>query len=320
MTFRQIEYIVAVEKYRHFATAAEKCCVTQPTLSMMINKAEDELGIKIFDRSKYPVEITPTGMRVIEQAKRVLAESAGFKDIINEGKDKVKKEMIIGIIPSLSTYIIPIILPKLFVQYPELKIRIVETDAKNIITTLKSGGLDLGIMSSPTTDDQLNDVPIVQEKFYLYVSDKEDMTKKETVLYKDIDINRLWLLESEHPFVDYLKLFYLQNNPLAPEKKLIFESGCYQTLINIVKVYGGMALLPQLAVSQLSNYEKGFVKQLESPEPERGINIITNNHSSGSKLIEAFIRVIKADLNSAIVSCSKEMSKNRNSYYALKES
>jgi LysR family transcriptional regulator, hydrogen peroxide-inducible genes activator len=319
MTFRQIEYIVAVEKYRHFATAAENCCVTQPTLSMMINKAEDELGIKIFDRSKYPVEVTPTGMRVIEQARRVLAESAGFKEIINEGKEKVKKEMIIGVIPSLSTYIIPIILPKLFVQYPDMKIRIVETDTKNIISTLKSGGLDLGIMASPTTDDQINDVSVVQEKFYLYVSDKEELAKKDTIFYSDIDINRLWLLENEHPFVDYLKLFYLQNRPLAPEKKLIFESGCYQTLINIVKVHGGMALLPQLAVKQLSNYQKGFVRQLESPEPERGINIITNKHAAGNKLIEAFIRVIKADLNTAIVSFSKEMESSRREVYELRQ-
>ncbi|HTB31992.1 MAG TPA: LysR substrate-binding domain-containing protein [Bacteroidia bacterium] len=310
MTFRQIEYIVAVEKYRHFATAAENCCVTQPTLSMMINKAEDELGIKIFDRSKYPVEITPTGMRVIEQAKRVLAESAGFKDIVNEGKEKVKKEMIIGIIPSLSTYIVPIILPKLFDHYPELKIRIVETEAKNIVSTLKSGGLDLGIMAAPTVDDQLNDVSVIMEKFYLYVSDKEELSKKNTILYSDIDINRLWLLENEHPFVDYLKLFYLQNRPLSPEKRLIFESGCYQTLINVVKVHGGMALLPQLAITQLSNYQKGFIRQLESPEPERGINIITNKHSTGNKLIEAFIRVIKADLSSAIVNFSKEKDKN----------
>src|SRR5580658_7917779 len=129
MTFRQIEYIVAVEKYRHFATAAENCCVTQPTLSMMINKAEDELGIKIFDRSKFPVDVTPTGMRVVEQARRVLAESAGFKEIVNEGKEKVKKEMILGISSCLSTYIAPLILPKLFEQYPDLKIRIIETEA-----------------------------------------------------------------------------------------------------------------------------------------------------------------------------------------------
>jgi LysR family hydrogen peroxide-inducible transcriptional activator len=315
MTFRQIEYIVAVEKYRHFATAAENCCVTQPTLSMMINKAEDELGIKIFDRSKYPVEVTPTGMRVIEQARRVLAESAGFKEIVNEGKEKVKKEIIMGITSSLSTYIVPLILPKLFEQYPELKIRIIETEAKNIVSTLKSCELDLGILSSPTKDDQLNDISIVQEKFYLYVSPKEELAKKDTIFYKDIDVNRLWLLENEHPFVDYLKLFYLQKKPQNTEKKLIFESGCYQTLINIVNVYGGMALLPQLAIMQLSDYQKGFIKQLESPEPERGINIITNKHCTGNKLIDSFIRVIKNDLTNAVESVTKENTKKVVSVY-----
>ncbi len=309
MTFRQIEYIVAVEKYRHFATAAENCCVTQPTLSMMINKAEEELGVKIFDRSKYPVDVTPTGMKVVEQAKRVLAESAGFKEIINEGKEKVKKEMIVGILPSLSTYISPLILPKLFNQFPDLKIRLIETDAKNLTATLKSGEIDLGILSAPVKDDQLNDVSVIQEKFYIYVSDREDISRKNIVTYNDIDASRLWLLENEHPFVDYLKLFYLQKRPLSPEKKLVIESGCYQTLINIVNEYGGMALLPQLAIRQLSNYQKGFVKQLESPEPERAINIITNKHVVGNKLIESFIRVIKADLNSAIANFSKEKDK-----------
>lgn len=315
MTFRQIEYIVAVEKYRHFATAAENCCVTQPTLSMMINKAEDELGIKIFDRSKYPVEVTPTGMRVVEQARRVLAESAGFKEIVNEGKEKVKKEMIMGITSSLSTYIAPLILPKLFEQYPDLKIRIIETEAKNIVSTLKSCEIDLGILSSPTKDDQLNDMPIVQEKFYLYVSPKEELSKKETIFYKDIDVNHLWLLENEHPFVDYLKLFYLQKKSNMNEKKLIFESGCYQTLINIVNVHGGMALLPQLALLQLNDYQKSFVKQLEAPEPERGINIITNKHCTGHKLIESFIRVIKSDLTSAIAAVTKEQNRNLLSVY-----
>jgi LysR family transcriptional regulator, hydrogen peroxide-inducible genes activator len=306
MTFRQIEYIVAVEKYRHFATAAENCCVTQPTLSMMINKAEDELGIKIFDRSKFPVDVTPTGMRVIEQAKRVLAESAGFKEIINEGKEKVKKEIIIGITSSLSTYIAPLILPKLFEQYPELKIRIIEAEAKNIVSTLKSCEIDLGILSSPTKDDQLNDITIVQEKFYLYVSPKEELSGKDTIFYKDIDVNRLWLLENEHPFVDYLKLFYLQKKSNIKEKKLIFESGCYQTLINIVDTYGGMALLPQLAILQLSGHQKGFIRHLESPEPERSINIVTNTHCTGHKLIDSFIRVIKTDLTSAVQSLSKD--------------
>ena len=216
MTFRQIEYIVAVEKFRHFVSAAEYCCVTQPTLSMMINKAEDELGIKIFDRSKFPVEVTPTGMRLVEQAKRVLAESAGFKEIVNEGKQKIKKEIIIGVASSLSAYIAPIILPKLFEQYPELKIRVIETEAKHIVSTVKSGELDFGILSSPTKDDLLNDISIVQEKFYLYISPKEELSKKDTILYKDIDVNRLWLLENEHPFVDYLKLFYLQKKAEQP--------------------------------------------------------------------------------------------------------
>jgi LysR family transcriptional regulator, hydrogen peroxide-inducible genes activator len=300
MTFRQIEYIVAVEKFRHFATAAENCCVTQPTLSMMINKAEDELGLKIFDRSKYPVEVTPMGLRVVEQAKRVLAESAGFKDIINEGKEKVKKEMIVGILPALSTYITPLVLPTLFKQYPEMKIRIIETELKNIITTLKSGEIDLGILSSPTTDDQLNDVPLVQEKFYLYVSPNDELARKDIGLYKDIDINSLWLLENEHPFVDYLKLFYLQKRPLAPEKKLIIETGCYQTLINIVNEYGGCALLPQLAVKLLPGHQLSNIRKIETPEPERAINVITNKHSTGNRLTETFTRIIKEDLNTAV--------------------
>jgi LysR family hydrogen peroxide-inducible transcriptional activator len=282
---------------------------------MMINKAEEELGIKIFDRSKYPVDVTPTGMRVVEQAKRVLAESAGFKEIVNEGKEKVKKEMIIGIIPSLSTYIVPLILPKLFSQYPELKIRIIETEAKSLVATLKSGEIDLGILSVPVKDDQLNDIAVIMEKFYLYVSPKEEISHKSRVTYTDIDANRLWLLENEHPFVDYLKLFYLQKRPLSPEKKLVIESGCYQTLINIVNEHGGMALLPQLAIRQLSNQQKAYVKQLESPEPERGINIITNKHVAGNKLIESFIRVIKADLTSAIANFGKEKDKNLISIY-----
>lgn len=319
MNFRQIEYIVAVEKYRHFATAAEKCFVTQPTLSMMINKAEDELGIKIFDRSKFPVEVTPTGLRVIEQAKRVLFETAGFKEIINDEKDKVKKVIVLGVIPSLATYIIPLVLPKLSEAYPQLKVRIVETDSKSLVAGLKTSEIDMGMMASPAADDQLNDMPVLQEKFHLYVSENEELAKKTTIMYKDIDMSRLWCFENECSSINQLMLTHFRKKESKSEKKWIFESGCYQTLIHLVDEYGGMTLIPQLALRHLSTAQLSRVKPFESPQPEREINIAVNKNYTRNKLIELIIKGMKEDLTAAVVSLSKAKDTNHLKVYELGE-
>jgi LysR family hydrogen peroxide-inducible transcriptional activator len=286
---------------------------------MMINKAEDELGIKIFNRSKFPVEVTPTGMRVIEQAKRVLYETAGFKEIINEEKDKVKKVVIIGITPSLATYITPLILPKLSEQYPQLKVRIVEAESKNIVAALKTSEMDMGVLTSPVTDEQLNDVSVLQEKFYLYVSDKEELAKKETVIYKDIDMSRLWLFENECSSINQMMLAHLRKKEMGGEKKWVFESGCYQTLINLVDEYGGMTLVPQLATKNLTGNRLSQIKQFESPEPERAINIATNKNLSRNKLIELVIKGMRQDLNFAVSSLNKMKETNLLRHYQVGE-
>jgi LysR family hydrogen peroxide-inducible transcriptional activator len=159
MNLQQLEYLVAVDTWRHFSTAAEKCHVTQPTLSMMIQKFELELDVKVFDRSKQPVVTTAIGQKIIEQARTILNETAALKKIVVEQKGEIAGELRIGIIPTLAPYLLPLFLNKFLLKYPDLKLKIVELTTKQIIQELESQRLDAGILATPLKQPSLKETP-----------------------------------------------------------------------------------------------------------------------------------------------------------------
>ena len=149
MTFVQLEYLVAVDTYRHFAQAAEHCFVTQPTLSMQLKKLEDELGVLLFDRSKQPVIPTEAGIEIIAQAKKILAEKSLIADIVHSRKGMIAGELKLGIIPTLAPYLLPLFIHQFIRKYKNVKLVVTELTTGNIITRLKDGRLDAGILVTP---------------------------------------------------------------------------------------------------------------------------------------------------------------------------
>lgn len=181
MTITQLEYIVAVDTYRSFVAAADKCFVTQPTLSMQVQKLEDTLGVKIFDRSKQPVTPTEIGIEIITQARIMLSESEKIKEIITDRQKELSGELKVGIIPTIAPYILPKILHGFIEKYPQVKLIVWEQTTEQIIAQLKLGVIDCGILSTPLHESTLTEVPVFYENFVAYVSKNSKLSKKKTL-------------------------------------------------------------------------------------------------------------------------------------------
>lgn len=292
MTLQQLEYIIAVDNYRHFLRAAEKCFVTQATLSMMIQKLEEELGVKIFDRSKQPVKPTVVGVKIIAQARRIVSEASRVKEIIKEEKGEVSGELKIGIIPTLAPYLVPLFLKEFTTEFPLIKLIINEHTTSAIIQGLKNGQLDAGILATPLNDTSIKENVLFYEKYFLYVNDNEKGFNKQYVLPSDIDIDRLWLLEEGHCMrSQILNLCELKKRHQVDEK-LHYEAGSIETLKNLVEKNFGITIIPELATFNLSKPQKKRIRYFKEPTPVREISIVTHREYVKEKLIEALKEVI----------------------------
>ncbi len=286
MNIQHLIYVLAVDTHRHFAKAAEKCFVTQPTLSMMIHKLEEELDIKIFDRSKQPVVPTEAGEKVIKQAKIILQEVSRMEIIISELKGELKGELKLGIIPTVAPYLLPLFLHSFLKKYPLLKIKITELTTQQIIDKLKNHHLDAGILATPLNNDSLNEQALYYEQFVVYASANETVMKKKFLLPGDIDTNHLWLLEEGHCLrSQVLNLCELRKKELETSN-LEYEAGSIETLKKIVDFNNGITILPELALKELSPADLKNVRHFKPPVPVREISIVTYRHFVKQTMID----------------------------------
>ena len=292
MNLQQLDYIIAVDTFRHFAKAAEKSFVTQATLSMMIQKLETELGVKIFDRSRQPVTPTEIGKKIIEQARKIVSEAGQLKEIINLEKGDVAGELKVGIIPTLAPYLLPLFLKEFSDTYPQVKLNISEHTTTTIIQKLKSGLLDAGILATPLNDNSIKEQPIFFEKYFLYVNNKEKGFDKQYVLPSNIDISRLWILEEGHCMRSQILNLCELKKAHSDEEKIHYEAGSIETLKNIVEKNFGITIIPELATFNLTNSQKKRLRYFKPPTPVREISIITHREFIKMRLIEALKEMI----------------------------
>jgi LysR family hydrogen peroxide-inducible transcriptional activator len=284
MTLTQLEYIVALDDWRHFALAAEKCFVTQPTLSMQVQKLEEELGIKIFDRTRQPVIPTEIGAAVIAQARTTIRESQAIKQIINTRKDGLSGELHLGIIPTLAPYLLPPLYKLMKEKYPDLHLIIRETITDNVIDELKQNKLDCGIVVTPLKDSSIREDVLFYEELFVYVSKKNSLSRKKYVLANEIDPDQLWLLEEGHCFrSQVLNLCELRK---SRDFRFRYETGNIETLKRMVDKSDGITILPELAVMEFNRTERKLVKRLKQPSPAREVSIVTHRDHVKSKLIQ----------------------------------
>lgn len=296
MNIQQLEYLIAVNKYKHFGKAAQACFITQPTLSAMIQKFEDELDVKIFDRTTHPIRTTDIGVQIIEEAKTVI-------DAVNELKNKASLlnnvlagKLNLGIIPTVSSFILPSEIFDFLKENPKIELNVKEMTTDNIIKSLKSGELDAGIISTPydAASEFYQDF-LFNEELMIYSSDI-DSKKDSFVIPEEIDTNKVWLLEEGNCLkTQFENICNLKENSLKP-KNLEFLASNINTLIQMVDKVGGITILPELAVPQLSEIQKNKISRFRKPFPFREISLIYYKPTYKQKILSEMATSIKISL------------------------
>lgn len=287
MTIVQLEYIVAVDTYRSFVGAAEKCFVTQPTLSMQIQKLEDTLGVKLFDRSKQPVTPTEIGIDIIAQARVLLAESEKIKEIITDRQKELSGELKVGIIPTISPYILPKILSGFVAKYPQVKLIVWEQTTENIIQQLKLGTIDCGMLSTPLHESALLEIPVFYENFVAYTSKSSKLYKKKSINPDDIDMEEIWVLNEGHCMREQVLNICQRRKATQGFKHFEYNTGSVETLKRMVDQNNGATILPELAISDLSDKQMDRVRYFKTPEPAREVSIVIQKNYLKRRMIDA---------------------------------
>ena len=272
MTIQQLEYIIAVDKHRHFGHAAESCFVTQPTLSAQVNKLEKELGVILFDRSKMPVIPTEIGATIIEQAKKVTSHSKGIFELVSQLKGDVSGVIKIGIIPTLAPYLLHRFIRVFLEKYPNVQLQVEDLITEEILKRLKNDEIDLGIIVTPLEEAGFLEKPMFYEKFYAYLSKDHPLLSKERLDIKDLEDADMWVLQQGHCFRD--QVLNLCNKTKFQRMNFHYESGSLEGLKNMVNKYQGITLLPELATFDLTDEEKLRLRKFDKEEPTREVSII----------------------------------------------
>lgn len=300
MTLQQLEYILAVNQFRHFAKAAEYCRVTQPTLSAMIQKLEEELDTRIFDRSQQPVCPTPVGILIIEQAQKILVQANRIKNIIEEEKHSLTGTFKLGILPTVAPYLLPCFFPQLMKKYPDLDIRVIEMKTNDIKKALQTGEIDAGIVASLAGMEELQQTPLFYEQFFVYVSRKDILFNSEVIRTSDLNGEQLWLLDEGHCFRDQLMRFCQMKSARASQ--LAYHLGSMETFMRMVESGKGVTFIPELAVLQLGDIQKELVRPFAIPCPTRQIVMLTNKNFIRHTLLEALTKEIKSSIPKEMLS------------------
>ncbi len=305
MTLTQLSYVVAVDRYRHFATAAEKSYVTQPTLSMQIHKLEDELGVTIFDRSRSPVIPTEIGEKIIEEAKKMLKQAKHIEDLASLQEDELRGTFRIGIIPTVAPYLLPLFLRSFRQKYPDVRLIFEEVVTDKLLELLDQDYLDIGVIATPVDRGNIFEEDLYYEPFLGYVSEDHPLAKKDRLTVDDLEVSNLWLLNEGHCFRDQtVQLCKKFRKDKLEDPKIEFESGNLETLKQLVEQNFGMTLLPYLAKNQINERcAQAHLRYFDDPVPRRKVRVVYGREYLKKNIIEAFkkevLSVIPEELKKA---------------------
>ena len=300
MTLVQLEYIVAVDEKRHFAEAAKMCFVTQPTLSMQIQKLEDQLEVQIFDRSKHPVMPTKIGNDIIKQARVVLNEATKIKKAISDEKGAMSGVLKVGIIPTLSPYLLPLFIKSFIETYPKIHLEVQELITDQIIDKIEKNQLDIGIIVTPIDHENMEEYPLFYEEFVAYVSTVNSLYKKLEIEPKDINLEDVWVLNEGHCFRNQVLNICKPRKSLT--EKFRFECGSLVALKKIVDHHDGLTLLPELATLDMADSELEKVRTFSSPVPVREVSLVVHKSFVKQGFTKALYNSIKESIPNDISS------------------
>ncbi len=298
MTIAQLKYLLAVAKHLNFTKAAQECHVTQPTLSMQIQKLEDELGVIIFDRVRKPIKITEIGKKIIEQAKTIVNESARINDLVQQEKGYIGGEYKLGIIPTLVPTILPMFLRSFIKKYSEVQLEVYEIPTQQMIEQLMEGKLDAGIAATPLEEEKIVEKPLFYEPFVGFIPESHRLFQKKVLDEQDLDVKDILLLDEGHCFRDNI----LNICRLKDDEPQDFELniGNFDALVKLAKEGLGMTLLPYLQTEDLCPADKKYLRNFKKPEPAREVSLIHSKDIFKKNITDALFKTIKGIVKGAI--------------------
>lgn len=290
MTLQQLQYLISLDNNRHFLNAAEECGVTQPTLSAMIQKLEDELDVKLFDRTKQPLVTTPIGAEVVAQAKLVLKSADQLREIISNKRESLEGKLNLAVIPTIAPYLLPKFIIEFRKNYPNVELTIEEMKTSDIVSNLNLSKIDIGILATPLNKPSLLEVPLYYEKFLAYISPKEELYKQEVLSAKNMPLKNLWVLHEGHCLRDQVFNFCNEKT----NEKPIYEAGSIDTLIKIIDQNGGYTVIPELHLQFLNPEQIKNTRPIENPQGVREVSVIIRNDYIRERLLNAVVDTVKS--------------------------
>lgn len=299
MTITQLHYVLAVAEHQNFTKAAQKVFVTQPTLSMQIQKLEDELDVLIFDRSKKPIELTETGKKIVQQARNIVNESDRIQDIVDQQKGFVGGLFRLGVIPTVMPTLLPMFLNNFIKKYSKVKLKIEELHTEAMIEKLREGHLDAGIAATPLELPNIKEQVLYYEPFVGYIPEGHRLHRQEKLETENLDLEDILLLQDGHCFKDGI-LNLCKATRTYDEDRFQLESGSFETLVKLANEGLGMTLLPYLHTLDIKENEKKNLRMFKEPVPAREVSLIYNKSELKMQIIEALRSTISGVVKGAI--------------------
>lgn len=292
----QLEYVLAVDRYRHFGKAAAACRVTQPTLSQQLKLLEDELGAPIFDRSKKPILPTEAGQAIIEQARVVLSEMRKLKEAARGAEKEPHGELRVAVIPTLSPYIVPRFLERFSEKYPKVRLQLQELQTNRIVEALDRDEIDAGLLVTPLGNPSIEEEILFYEPFFVYAHEEHPLAKRKSIHEDDLDARDVWLLQEGHCFRNQIMRVCSLPKRAPKLKGIQFESGSLETLKRLVDEIGGYTLLPELATEKIAIDPHARLVPFSKPYPTREVSLIFRRTQWKRKLLDALAGEIRASV------------------------
>jgi len=298
MTLTQLYYMSAVAEFGNFTIAADKCFVTQPTLSMQVQKLEEELGVKIFNRATKPIVLTDIGKKILVQAKRITEEATRMQDIVSTEKGFIGGEFKIGIIPTIMPTLLPMFLTNFIKKFPKVDLKIEELTTQNITKMLEEGYLDAGIAATPLGLDSILELPLYHEPFVAYIPGDNPLHAVEQIEIEDLNVRDVLVLEDGHCFRNHVlnlcQMNGIESNPFD------LKSGSIETLINLSDEGPWMTLLPYLHGNNLAKSKKKNLRFFPEPAPAREVSLIHSKSQLKLPIINALRSTVTSIIRGAI--------------------
>lgn len=299
MTLQQLEYVLAVDQHKNFTRAAEHCYVTQATLSAMVKKLEEELGVVFFDRKASPVVTTEEGRILVEEARQIVLRSKVMLENARGINGLMQGELHIGIIPTIASALLPLVLPEVLSTYPALKLHVREMNTEQIVKELKSGRLDAGILATPLSKSELEAHVLYYETLLVYGRQAGD---KSYVLPEELAEGDVWMLEEGHCLREqFINICALRKHQQSPGR-LHFEASSFETLLGMVDTFGGLTLIPELYYRLLEPLKKERVAYFEKPFPVREVSLVYYRPFAKARMLSAVAETISAHVHPLLMS------------------